>query len=964
MKLISLCSKGLPTSALAGPGLVGGTRVPLSGVLGLGGLLGFGGLLSFGVHPAEAAEDPIYKEIRVQQPVPEVMREWILSEHLELMGDDDGALRFLALEDQTTRMADAGLEFEIVVEDLARHYETKLELERAQSAGSGSGSVGASQASGGGNFGIFHTYDETVDALNALAAEFPEIVYGPFSIGQSHEGRDLWAIKISDNPEIDEDEGEVLFDGVHHAREIMTVEMLLSFSRYLCENYATDSVVEQLVNSREIYFVPIVNPDGFYYNEVTNPSGGGLWRKNRRNNDGSSCWGVDPNRNYDYEWVGTGSSTDPCSETYRGPAPNSEPEIQAHTAFMNSREFVVWQSYHSVAGMVLLPWGYTDDHTPDDLTLRTMATEMAAASGYQVGQPGEILYNVNGGAFDWGYGATNEHEKIFGFTTEIGGSGFWPLESERDGLIAENLPANLFLVQAAGSWLELGGLAVVDGDNQKLDAGETVDLVMTVANVGVVSDANGVTGMLSCNDPYVIINDAQSSAGTIPVGQEVTVSGDPFTIEVLPGCPLGRRVALRVDLIADSGLQISGIVEMEVGVLPSIVTLDFESDAGGWTMDPSHTATTGDFVRIDPNPTEFQPGDDTTEDPGVYAWITGQNSALGTDDVDGGVAATRSPAYDLSGYSSVVLELDYFFGQRDSGDDSGDFFKISLSNDGGSSYPVDLVSIGDQLSSGDWNSLEVEVENLLPLTSQMVLRVQAADGTATGDIVEAGIDELRFLEPVTANDSPSAPTLAAPADGSEDVPAPVVLTVNNAVDPEEDDLTYSFRVWSDPAQTQLVASVDGVTEGSMTTSWTVDAALVDGEEYYWRAFADDGTSRSLYMDVARFATNGATGVPGEPGDPGTLGSETALRLSAGPSPSAGDVLIRYYTPAAVHAEIGVYDARGRLVRTLPAARWAEGWNKVAWDGRSEGGERVSSGVYWVRLELPQEVRTVSVVRVD
>ena len=115
---------------------------------------------------------------------------------------------------------------------------------------------------------------------------------------------------------------------MHHAREIMTVEMCLYFARYLCENYGTDPVATFLVDNRQIWFVPIVNPDGFVYNEDNDPDGGGMWRKNRRPG-GGGCYGVDNNRNYPYMWVGDGSSGNPCDDDYRGPSAGSEPENQA-----------------------------------------------------------------------------------------------------------------------------------------------------------------------------------------------------------------------------------------------------------------------------------------------------------------------------------------------------------------------------------------------------------------------------------------------------------------------------------------------------------------------------------------------------------------------------------------------------------------------------------------------------------
>ncbi|MEZ4655867.1 MAG: M14 family metallopeptidase, partial [Candidatus Eisenbacteria bacterium] len=370
------------------------------------------------------------------------------------------AVLFLSTEETSDQLRGMGIDFEVLIDDLEAFYSARMSQ---------------GEHRGGGNFGIFHTYSETTDELNAIHAEFPNITTAPASIGTTDEGREILSIKVSDNPNVDENEGEILFDGVHHAREIMTVEMNLSFCRYLCENYGIDPVVTQLVDSREIWFVPIVNPDGIVYNETTNPAGGGMWRKNRKVNQGSSCRGVDLNRNYDFEWVGTGSSTDPCSDVFRGPSPNSEQEIQALTNFIDAHEFVCWQSYHSVAALVLFPWGYTSAHTPDDATFRVMAAEMARDSGYQTGQPTEVLYNVNGAAFDWGYGRDDLHPKIFGFTTEIGGSGFWPAESERDGLIAENLHSNLYLCQVAGARLDLGFRQRARRGQRGTDPGETVD---------------------------------------------------------------------------------------------------------------------------------------------------------------------------------------------------------------------------------------------------------------------------------------------------------------------------------------------------------------------------------------------------------------------------------------------------------------------------------------------------------
>jgi hypothetical protein len=188
----------------------------------------------------------------------------------------------------------------------------------------------------------------------------------------------------------------------------------------------------------------------------------------------------------------------------------------------------------------------------------------------------------------------------------------------------------------------------------------------------------------------------------------------------------------------------AGTVTHNFTLNPIVFMTNFESGTT-WTMDPSHTASTGAFVAIDPNPTDYQPDDDTTPPPGVMALVTAQNSSLGVDDVDNGVAATRSPIVDLSGYVGARLIMNWFFGQRDEGGDPGDFFRIDVSNDGGASYPVNLISIGDVNHPAIWHTLDVELQTVITLTSQMRIRVQAADGTAIGDIVEAGIDDVEVI---------------------------------------------------------------------------------------------------------------------------------------------------------------------------------------------------------------------------
>ncbi len=171
---------------------------------------------------------------------------------------------------------------------------------------------------GFGSMGGYYTLAEIEADLDEMFQLYPSLITQKFSIGTSIEGRTIWAVKISDNPNISENEPAVGFDALVHAREPQSMATQMYFMWYLLENYGTDPEATYLVNNREIYCVPCFNPDGYEYNRQTDPNGGGYWRKNRRDN-GGGCYGIDLNRNFGYMWGydNIGSSPDPCSETYQ-----------------------------------------------------------------------------------------------------------------------------------------------------------------------------------------------------------------------------------------------------------------------------------------------------------------------------------------------------------------------------------------------------------------------------------------------------------------------------------------------------------------------------------------------------------------------------------------------------------------------------------------------------------------------
>ena len=293
----------------------------------------------------------------------------------------------------------------------------------------------------------YHNYAEMVGEMNAVASARPARVH-LFSIGSSVEGRNLIAARISNDAADRTDEPGVLLVAQHHAREHLSVEVALSLLHRFAES--SDQTVQALVESRQIYIVPSLNPDGGEYDIATGSYR--FWRKNRQATPGSGQIGTDPNRNYGYRWgCCGGSSGDPGSETYRGPSPFSAPEVLALRNFVESHPNLRTAiSYHSYGDLVLYPYGYTFEDVPADMTrvdrdtFAAMAQEMGRTTGYHPQQASD-LYITDGDFNDWMYGVRG----VYAFTIELGGGGFYPGAAIIPSETAKNHAAAIYVAQLA-----------------------------------------------------------------------------------------------------------------------------------------------------------------------------------------------------------------------------------------------------------------------------------------------------------------------------------------------------------------------------------------------------------------------------------------------------------------------------------------------------------------------------------
>ena len=433
------------------------------------------------------AEKEIYQHIKINlhhtDQLLELYELGIPLDHYQK--NKDNTLDIVLSKSEKNILVQNGINFQVIQDDLTNYY-----LDRSQPNVDREFPLGSML----GNYTLL----EAINQMDTLSILYPSFVSEKDSIGTSFEGRTIWAFKLSDNPSIDEDEPEVLFTGLTHAREPLSMMNLFYFANWICENYNSDLTANYLLDNREMWFIPIINPDGYAYNESISPDGGGMHRKNRRlNPPNSSCnmgtqQGVDLNRNYGYNWGenNSGSSGNPCSAVYRGLSAFSEPETEAISNFILSREFSNVLHYHSYSNFLIHSWGdgsFPDE--PDLTTLREIGKEMTRYNGYLVGTGTETVgYGVNGDAVDWSYGTAG----LISYTPEVGtfSDNFWPSEDRVIPLCQDQVYSNSIFALVAGS-----DYIIYDRifNNSYPEIDDTISISLVIQNRGLNNSNGSVT---------------------------------------------------------------------------------------------------------------------------------------------------------------------------------------------------------------------------------------------------------------------------------------------------------------------------------------------------------------------------------------------------------------------------------------------------------------------------------------
>ncbi|WP_343913997.1 M14 family zinc carboxypeptidase [Aquimarina litoralis] len=558
-----------------------------------------------------------------------------------------------------------------------------------------------------GSMGGYLTYQEMLDNLDEMQTKYPNLItaradVGTFltngtpnnSVSPSIGGNALQWVRISDNPDTDEpSEPEILYNSIHHAREPASLSQLIYFMWYLLENYETDSEIKAIVDNTQLYFIPVVNPDGYLYNELTNPNGGGLWRKNRFNTHG-----VDNNRNYDHytdgtaatsTWNTVGTSNDTSSNIYAGASAFSEVETQAMKWFIEQHNFTISMDNHTSGELLLMPYGYEPNNpTPEGDIYQTISEELVSQNNYS-----NILITdltvAAGGSVDYMYGGTvRPHNRIFGFAPEIGTS-FWPTSNLIDGICKEMMYLNITAAKMTHNFAKAqSNQTEFIGDNTTFNADYTINRL-------------GLNGNGNFTVSIVPISGNIQSVGASKSYTNLTI-----------GNPINDQITINLNNTIDAGDEIVYDIEVNGGIIKHTTRV---------------TQKFGSFQALVDN------NADTLNDFTGTGWDT-----TNTTFVSASSSITESPSGNYGSNQNKIIELDQ---------------SIDLTNV--IAATIQFYAKWDIENNWDYTQFEVSIDNgasWIPQCGKFTNSGSSNAGQPTGEPLYDGTQTEWVLEEISLSD--------------------------------------------------------------------------------------------------------------------------------------------------------------------------------------------------------------------
>ena len=827
----------------------------------------------------------------------------------------------------------SGYSYEILIDDWFDYYEklpTLTESEKQNFIQDNKENYNV-EGFGFGSMGGFYTLNEVILEIDSMKMLYPNLITTKQSIGNTVEGRPIYMVKISDNPDLTESEPRVLYTALHHAREPQSMMQMIYFMYYLLENYGTDPEATYLVNNRELYFIPVVNPDGYEYNRTTNPNGGGFWRKNRRNN--GSSYGVDLNRNYGpYEYWNApngGSSTSPSSDTYRGTAPFSEPETAAIRDFIAGKGIKNTLNYHTYSNLLIYPYGALGHETPDSLIFREYAKDMTQFNGYVYGTDIQTVnYSTRGNSDDYMYdGDTGLNgDKIFAMTPEVGSTGFWPSQPEIFPLAIENLFPNLYYAWVSGAYV---GLIDPGYNKQYFNPGDIVLMNSVFRNKGL-SNSETIEVELTSLSPYLTVNSGTGLFSSIPAREDAPLT-TPFSFTVSPSAPIDTEARLLVTTSSDNIVMNSDTLKIILGTPVFVFQDTTNNPLNLWTVtyspttSPKWEATTQSFYSSPVSYTDSKDGSYT-------------NNAT--------VTMTLTNPVDLSGIINPRLT---YWTKFDIEDD-WDYGQVKVSTNNGSSWiPLEGEYTEPGTGSFQPNGQPVYdgvqsnwVREDIPLTgyttSQVKFQFQLrTDGSLTRDgwyvddiaVIYYGIVpvELISFSAVTVNNRIELNWITVSELNNQgfEVQRKVLSLPDGKAGPQSSVSNSDWRM-------------AGFVEGSGTTTEVRSYSFTDDKissgKYSYRLKQIDFDGTYTYSDEVEVDVHGVTEFALEQNYPNPFNPATIIKYSI---PDAG-------TGLAMSVKLKVYNILGVEVATLVNENKQAGIHQVEFNA-----EGLSSGIYFYTL---------------
>ena len=715
----------------------------------------------------------------------------------------------------------AGYQVEVLIEDAKAYFLQQNNLNKApeRNPTCSAGNVVDYQTPANfnlGSMGGYLTYQEMLDELDQMKALYPNLITTKTNIstflteGQADNSttpsigsNGIKWVKISDNPNTSEGEPQILYSAIHHAREPASLSQLIFYMWYLLENYDSNPEIQNIVNNTELYFVPVVNPDGYLYNEKTDPNGGGYWRKNRKNGHG-----VDNNRNYDYYingnpndgvWGGEGTSSDTSSEVYAGTGPFSEVENQAMKWFVENHDFVMAFNNHTYGDLLLFPYGFTDNFpTPENALFEGISAELVSKNGFNnIISSG--LYPAAGDSDDFMYGTIGTHNKIYAFTPEIGDS-FWPPSNQIEEICKGMMYLNLTAAKMVNNY------AKVNDTSASFVQLTSAEISFDLKRLGISGDGNFTVSINPISANISSVGNPVSFTNLNPLEE---VNGNiSYTLDA--GIAIGDLINFELSVNNGSFDQVTNITKTYGSLSPAFEdngnSVSDNFDNNGWG-----TTTT----------TYVSPSSSITDSPsGDY-----QNNENKTITLSNEVDLTFAIGANISFFAKWEIENNWDYVQIEVSTNNGDTWIPQCGNYTNEGSTNNGQPTGEPLYDGtqnDWVLEEIDLSDYLG--EQILVRFQfesdgfqRADGFYFDDLKINVLDE----------------TLGG-SDYSETVFTVYPNPVKNLLNINTNSTNYSVEIYT--IQGQLVTEIKNV-----STVQTVDFSAYTTGIYFMRIVSENST---------------------------------------------------------------------------------------------------------------------------